>query len=299
MDEDIKRLYIKAGKAAANALKVALDKAHEGMSINEICDLVEKEIINNGAIPAFPCNVSINNIAAHNTADFEKIEYIPKNSVVKIDVGASCDGYLADTATTICFNQSYLRMDEFAKKALKYAIESIKPGKKTSEIGKVIYSIAKTGGFKVIKNLSGHSIKRNLLHAGKSIPNFDDGSKEKIEFDEVLAIEPFLTDGEGMVEDGEFIRIFSFKAPPKTKGLKNPAIINEIWKERLYLPFCIRWYKSKTDLRSLQEDLDNLMRKNELIGYNVLVEAGKGFVVQEEHTVIINGDEVIVTTAFE
>ncbi len=140
MDEEAKQLYIKAGKIAANALKKAIDKIYIGMSLEEICNLVENEIINNGAVPAFPCNISINNIAAHNTADFEIIEYIPKNSVVKIDVGASCDGYLADTATTVCFNENFLRMDEFAKKALKYAIESIKPGKKTSEIGRIIFN---------------------------------------------------------------------------------------------------------------------------------------------------------------
>ncbi|MFP3190130.1 MAG: type II methionyl aminopeptidase [Thermoproteota archaeon] len=299
MDEEAKQLYIKAGKIAANALKKAIDKIYIGMSLEEICNLVENEIINNGAVPAFPCNISINNIAAHNTADFEIIEYIPKNSVVKIDVGASCDGYLADTATTVCFNENFLRMDEFAKKALKYAIESIKPGKKTSEIGRIIFNVAKSGGFKVIKNLSGHSIKRNLLHAGKSIPNFDDGSNERIERDEVLAIEPFLTNGYGMVEDSDTVRIFSFKSPPRTKGLKHAEFINELWKERFYLPFCVRWYKDKINAKSLMEDLTMLMQRNELIGYNVLVETGKGFVVQEEHTVIIDDDEVIVTTIFE
>jgi methionine aminopeptidase, type II len=299
MDEEERKLYLKAGKAAANALKIVKEKIQVGMSLNEICEIAEKEILNNGAQLAFPCNVSINNIAAHNTADFEVIEYIPANSVVKIDVGASCDGYLADTATTICFNRNFEKMDEIAKKALKYAIDSIRPGMKTSEIGKIIYSYAKANGFKVIKNLSGHSMKRNLLHAGKSIPNFDDASQEKIEKNEVYAIEPFLTNGYGMVEDSDLIRIYSLKAPPKVKGLKNSDFIYKIWKERLYLPFCLRWYKGRVDLKELMKDFEILLNKNELIGYNVLVEYGNGIVVQEEHTIIIDNDDVIVTTYIE
>lgn len=291
--------YIKAGKIAAKALYFAENKVHEEMPVLEICEAIENYIKNEGGNLAFPCNVSINQVAAHDTAELDEEFVIPKKSLVKIDVGVHIDGYIADAARTICFNDSFSKLVEATRASLKNAIEALKAGITANRIGKIIDNTAKSYGFNTIKNLSGHMIKRNLLHAGKSIPNFDDGYEVEIKPFEVYAIEPFLTNGKGHVYDSDKIKIYSFKRPLRHKDKQIDKILSEIWKERFYLPFCARWYAKKIEYEKLKEILIELYKRKEIVGYNVLIEESGGMVAQEEHTVIIGEKEVIVTTSLE
>jgi methionyl aminopeptidase len=297
LEEEIKN-YLKAGRIAASALKFALNKIHEGMPIIELCEMVENYIIANGAELAFPCNVSINYVAAHDTAELNETSEIPKKSVVKIDVGAHINGYIADTAKTVIFDEKYEKLRMTTEKALIRAIENVKTNIPLSFIGKVVEKIAKENGFNPIKNLAGHLMKRYLLHAGKSVPNFDDGSTELIKENEVFAIEPFLTTGSGYVKEINTVKIFSLKQPLKVKS-KFKSLFDEIWKKRYTLPFCLRWYKEKINYEELNNEIKNFNKRKFIVGYPVLVEESKGIVAQEEHTVIVLSNEIIITTKIE
>jgi len=297
LDEEEIKEYFKAGKAVANALKKIRDKIHIGMKVYEICEIVENEILNSNAKLAFPCNVSINHIAAHDTADFQGIEEVKSDSVIKIDAGAHVNGYITDAAITISFDKKYEKMIEVTKKALMKALENIRANIYTSDIGKIINAIVKNSGYSTIKNLYGHLIKKYTLHAGKNIPNYDDGSKEVIKEGEVYAIEPFVTNGKGYVKEINVIKIYSLKKPFKKSKDEFSNLLNNIWMERYTLPFSARWYKDKVDYFSFKKYLDDLVDKGEIIGYNVLVEESKGIVVQEEHTVIIKDrKEILIPT---
>lgn len=293
MSEELE-FYLKAGKIASKTLDYARDIIHEGMPLIELCDSLETYIKNSGGELAFPCNISINEIAAHDTADINDKRVIPKNAIVKVDVGVHIQGYIADTATTIAFDDKMNKLVEATRKALMNAIENIKPGITTNKIGKIVDSTAKQYGFQTIKNLSGHMIKRNLLHAGKSVPNYDDGLEIKMEKKEVFAIEPFLTNGKGYVYDSEEIRIFSLKKPPRLKDKELEKELHKIWKERYNLPFCLRWYSK--NLETIKKAIEIGLANGDVIGYNVLIEEKKGLVAQEEHTIYINNDGVIIIT---
>ncbi len=86
-------------------------------------------------MPAFPTNVSVNEIAAHYTSPLGDKSRIPEKALVKVDLGAHVDGYVADTAITICFNPEYQSMTETAEQALQKATENIKPDMPTSKLG--------------------------------------------------------------------------------------------------------------------------------------------------------------------
>src|SRR5208282_1865743 len=47
-----------------------------------------------GAGPAFPCNVGVNEVAAHYTSPWKDESMIPDDSLVKIDFGVELDGYI-------------------------------------------------------------------------------------------------------------------------------------------------------------------------------------------------------------
>jgi hypothetical protein len=60
--------YVEAGKVAAKVKRAIRPKIKPGVSVLEICKSVEDDIMSCGANPAFPCNLCINDIAAHYTA---------------------------------------------------------------------------------------------------------------------------------------------------------------------------------------------------------------------------------------
>src|SRR3989338_3087428 len=61
--------YIKAGKIAAEVREMTRERNWVGKTVYEICEEVENQIKKRGAKCAFPVNVSINEIAAHYTAE--------------------------------------------------------------------------------------------------------------------------------------------------------------------------------------------------------------------------------------
>src|SRR3972149_7364215 len=96
---------------------------HENMPIIQVCEKAEALIREKGGKPAFPCNVSINEVAAHYTSPPNDERRIPEKALVKVDLGVHVDGYVTDTAFTACFNPDYKAMQSAAEHALKTAID--------------------------------------------------------------------------------------------------------------------------------------------------------------------------------
>jgi len=270
----------------------------ENVPILEVCNKSEDLIRSKGGKPAFPCNVSINEVAAHYTSPPNDQRRIPEKSVVKIDLGVHVDGYVTDTAFTACFNPEHKKMVEAAEHALKTAIENIRAEMTTSKIGGLIENAIKNRGFKPISNLTGHSVGRYLIHAGTSIPNVSQLSLAKVRAGEVYAVEPFVTlpEAEGRVEDGSETTIFRLV---KEKSLKNPfakQLLRNIENNHRTLPFAERWLTGVVPKEKHTEAFSELIRSRTIVGYPVFVEATGKTVTQAEHTVLITKDSCEVLT---
>ncbi len=261
----------------------------ENMPIVQVCEKAEALIREKGGKPAFPCNVSINEVAAHYTSPPNDKRKIPEKALVKVDIGVHVDGYVTDTAFTACFNPEFKGMESAAEHALKTAIDNIHPEMATSKIGGIIEKAIKNRGFKPIANLTGHSVGRYLIHAGTSIPNVAQISFAKVKKGEIYAIEPFVTlpEAAGRVEDDKEITIFRLV---KTKSVKNP-FANEILKfvadNFRTLPFAERWLKGVVPESHYQEAFKELLASKAIMGYPVFVESSRKPVAQAEHTVLI------------
>ncbi|PMP75091.1 MAG: type II methionyl aminopeptidase [Aciduliprofundum sp.] len=279
--------YLKAGSIAADAIQFGKNLINEGVSLEEVAEETEAHILKNGAKLAFPVNLSINEEAAHYTPSRNDRRKFSRNDIVKLDLGAHLDGYIADTAITVEVGRDTLStLSMSSERALLNVTQRIRPGIRISEIGKIIEETIKSYGFRPIYNLTGHQLSRNVLHAGMSIPNYDDGSIIEIEAGMAFAIEPFSTDGVGYVKEGSFGNIMQIVRDPEEMG--------EIYENYGTLPFSTRWIYR--DFSNPERVLDLLLRTNKVYKFPVLKERKKGKVAQFEHTFVITGERIYITT---
>ena len=294
--------YIKAGKIAAEVREMVRTKNWVGKTVYEICEQVEDEIKKRGARCAFPVNASINEVAAHYTAEPDDPITIKDTDLVKIDLGAQIDGYIADTAVTVCYNARFDGLVQAAEDALGSAMSMIKSGVKSSDVGRTIESTIKRRGFKPIANLSGHSLDQYTIHAGRSIPNIWSIGGFSLSEDSAYACEPFVTtgDGGGFVRNGRIKNIFALNSRKRTKNAQADKLLDFIWEEFNMLPFALRWITSKWQEEERVEKVDELLqiliKKKAVQAYPILVEVNEQRVAQAEHTFIPNKDGVTVTT---
>lgn len=297
-DEETLAKFRLSGKILRETREEMRGFVRENMPIIQVCEKAEALIREKGGKPAFPCNVSINEITAHYTSPPNDERRIPEKAIVKVDIGVHVDGYVTDTAFTACFNPEYKGMTAAAEHALKTAIDNIRPEIATSKIGSIIENDIKNHGFKPIANLTGHSVGRYLIHAGTSIPNVAQFSLTKLKAGEVYAIEPFVTlpDAVGRVEDSATVAIFRLV---KAKSAKNPyakQLLRHIESNFRTLPFAERWLKSVVPKEQHREAFRELFASKAVTGYPVLVEASGKPVTQAEHTVFITGDGCEILT---
>ena len=290
--------YLKAGKIAAEVREMARKKNWIGKTVFEICEEIEGEIIKRGAKCAFPVNTSINEVAAHYTAEPNDSLTISDEDLVKIDLGAQINGHIADTAVTVNYNSQYDSLVQAAEDALGNAMAMIKAGVKSSDIGRTIEKTIKQFGFKPIMNLSGHSLSQYTIHAGKSIPNIWSIGSFSLSSSDAYACEPFVTteNGLGAVKEGKIKNIFAFVSRKKTKNEKADELLDYIWENFNMLPFALRWLTKKMEEKEARELLEILIKKKAVHAYPVLIEGKKERVAQAEHTFIPNETGVTITT---
>ena len=296
-DEEALEKFRLSGKILRETREEMRHFVREDMPIIQVCEKAEALIREKDGKPAFPCNVSINEVTAHYTSPPNDERRIPEKAVVKVDMGVHVDGYVTDTACTVCFDPEYRSMQSAAEHALTAAIDSIHGDMATSKIGVIIERTIKNRGFKPISNLTGHSVGRYLIHAGTSIPNVVQISFGKVKAGRVYAIEPFVTlpDAVGRVENSSEITIFRLV---KAKPMKNPyakQLLKYIEENFRTLPFAERWLKGAVPEDQHREAFKELRKCKAVRGYPVFIEMSRKTVTQAEHTLLIkeNGCEVL------
>jgi methionyl aminopeptidase len=291
--------YLRAGRIASEVRERARKKYHVGSTLFEICESVESQIRERGAEPAFPVNTSLNEIAAHYTAEPNDQITVKEGDILKIDIGVHVDGYIADTAVTVCYDPKYDSMVKAAEAALAEAVRMARINTKASDIGKVIEGIITKMGYKPIQNLSGHSLQQYVIHAGKSIPNiWTFGSSFGLLGTEAYAIEPFATtkDGLGIVRDGKVKNIFGITSRKPSKDSDADELLEHIWAKYKTLPFALRWLTKDYEEARLRSLIETLLKKKNVHAYPILVEGNGKMVVQAEHTIIPNESGATVIT---
>lgn len=193
----------KVSEVVAITLKKMRDYARPGMSTKELDEFGGALLKASGALsapnitygfPGYTC-ISLNREAAHGIPS-EKV-FLKEGDLVNIDVSASLNGYFGDNGGSFVLGPDiYHHNDlvETSKRILYQAIQQIKGGVKTADIGRLIETEARRSGFSVIKNLVGHGIGRSLHEEPAEIPCFYDRfNKKRFRKKTVIAVETFIS----------------------------------------------------------------------------------------------------------
>lgn len=288
----IEQDYIKAGEIAAKAREYGAGLIKPGANVVDVADKIEKKIIELGGELAFPAQMSLNDVAAH---QMPEEDVVFKDEVVCLDVGVCVNGYVGDTACTIDLSGKNSKLVEASRKALDEALKLVKPGVEIRKIGAKIHEVITSYGFAPINNLSGHGVGQYIIHKKPSIPNYDNGDKTKLVSGQVIAIEPFASAGKGMIYESGGAHIFMLKRKKPVRNRMTRKVLGEIEKFN-GLPFVLRWLK-KCSKAEIMFALRELRQLEVLEEFPSLVDKNHGLVSQAEHTVIVKEKSIVTTRA--
>ncbi|MDG5758039.1 type II methionyl aminopeptidase [Natronococcus sp. A-GB1] len=280
-----------AGEILSQVRAETADRVEVGASHLEIAEYAEDRIRELGAKPAFPVNISIDEEAAHATPSIDD-ESTFGEEMINLDIGVCIDGWLADTAITVDHSGNP-ELAEAPEQALEAAIDMVEPGVETGEIGAEIEDVITSYGYNPVVNLTGHGLGHWEQHTSPTIPNRAVSQGTTLEVGDVVAIEPFATDGGGKVTEGASEEIFALEREGSVRNRDARKALEQITEEFRTLPFATRWLETSRPEMALRR-----LKRNDIVhGYPVLKEDEGCLVSQKEHTVIVTEDGCEVTTS--
>jgi len=196
------------GKIVALTIQEMKSSARVGMTTKELDEIGGLFLAKHGAVSApkltydFPGDtcISINREVAHGIPGKRVIK---PGDLINIDVSAELGGYYADAGHSFViapFKPALTRLCQYTHNTMMKVISSLKHGVKLNEVGRIIESEAKKGGYNVIENLCSHGIGKALHEAPQEIlPVYNKHDKRVLKEGMVITIEPFLSTGAGYV----------------------------------------------------------------------------------------------------
>jgi methionyl aminopeptidase len=207
----------RVGKVVALALKEMRQGVRPGATTVELARIGGQVLAAHGArsaprvvygFPGEAC-ISVNEEIVHGIPGDRVLQ---EGDLVKLDVTAELNGYIADAAITVPLAPVSRREHELchtAKAALRKALGVARAGQPVSAIGRVVEQEVRRQGFAVVRELCGHGLGRSI-HEEPQVPNYyEPRQKERLTEGLVIAVEPMIAIGSGravMDEDGWTVR---------------------------------------------------------------------------------------------
>jgi methionyl aminopeptidase len=192
-----------SGQLVGSVLQKLRAMVAPGITTLEVDRAAEKMIRDAGAYPTFkgyngfPFSIcaSVNEQVVHG---FPSAYELKPGDIFSIDVGATLEGFVGDTATTVAVgsvSEDRLRLMQVTEECLQLAIEQCHPGNHVGDIGFAVQSHAEAHGYSIVRDYVGHGIGRRM-HEDPQIPNYGKpGKGPKLKKGYVFALEPMVNMG--------------------------------------------------------------------------------------------------------
>ena len=280
-----------AGELARDTLQYGRSLISEGADVLVTVEKIEAYVRRNGGGLAFPVNIATDEEAAHGTPSSRTSRRFSAGALVKLDVGVEVEGYIGDNALTVEIAGSrHDEMRDAVRQALQRVIEMAAPGVNTALLGSAVQETIESYGLRPVANLTGHGIKRYDLHSGLSIPSGSGHRGAVLRKDDVIAVEPFATNGAGRVGGKRNSNIYHLARSGRVRDSEAAELLERIRSEFHGLPFAERWLHAFSD--NPHQPLQKLLRAGAVAYYPVLDELGHGMVTQAEHTLLLTSGGV-------
>ncbi len=309
----------KAAEIHRQVRRFAQEMIKPGVKLIDICNTVENRIIKlcgennfNSGI-GFPTGLSINHIAAHDSANPNDKRTLKYGDVCKVDFGTHVKGNIIDSAFTICFDPKFKPLLDASRDGTWAGIKLAGPDARINDISQVIqeaiesYEIdinGKTYPIKSVKNLGGHNILPYKIHAGKLIlggPHESIPDSMKMQANECYAIETFATTGhdhllhDTSMECNHFMRVYDISNIDRNFRFKvSNKVYNYVNRNRGTLPFANRWVNDNVG-KSYNIGISKLEKNGVIESYPPLVAKKGMYTSQWEHTIYLHeyGKEIM------
>lgn len=294
-----KKLFM-AGRIASQVRSELERIVQPGKLVIEICEHTQELIHDLGGKQAFPCHVNSDEVAMNYTSPVGDDTIIEKGSIVSVTIGVHIDGYIANTAKTFCFEPIFSSLNNAAEEALKKAIQTIRDGTKKSEVSTAIERVIVEKGYKPMQNLMGTKMDRYKLNAGiLPIVSSTYVRERRMIKGDVYAISIFsvLSNAEGMVVDGPPSNIYLYQKKKRLNNSTAENMLKKIQSEYKSLPFASRWVLSDFPGPEGVKAFSEILRSKCIHSFPQLIERSRAPVAQAGHTVIVNEEGCVVTTA--
>lgn len=305
-------VHKKVGEIVRNTIK-------PGMTLKDIALLIEDniktniEFDNNKPLDrgiAFPVGLSLNNCAAHYTPNYgDNTIILTEKDILKIDYGTHINGTIIDSAFTLHFDNKYDEFIQISKDITNYGVSLCGPDVVLGDIGQLIAEYIeskeiildnKVIQLKTMTELSGHSISRYDIHAGKAVPNTRIFYPLRMQENEFYAIEPFVTTGNGknILKEPNSHYMLTREYEKELYNVKEDEkkLVDIILNNYYTLPFCQKWLYNINNIIDYNSLLLKLENKKVINSYPPIYDINKSIVSQFEHTIFIKKNGIINLT---
>lgn len=193
------------GRVVRLTLDTLVAHAHPGVTTGELDRLALEifEVNDARSAPAvtygFPGTVliSVNDEIVHGIPGRRLLK---RGDIVKLDVTAEKDGYVADAALTVVLDgasQTARQLAQCAQEAFEAALAVARAGNPVNAIGRAVESTVRRYGYSVVRALEGHGVGR-AIHEAPAVPNWFNARQTDVLTDGlVITIEPLIASGAG------------------------------------------------------------------------------------------------------
>jgi len=325
-DDLVVTKYKMAAEITNKVLKELVEACKASASVREVCMLGDRRLseetgkafkkdkkITKGI--AFPTCVSVNNCICHFSPLVSEADVIlSEGDMVKIDMGAHIDGFIAVVAHTLVVGSSASspvtgsKADALLAAHLcsEAALRLVKPGNETYEVTETVSKIAESFDCKPVEGMLSHQLEQNRIDGEKTIiQNPSEAQRkehEKFEFSvhEVYAVDVLITSGEGLGREKD-AKITIYKKTEDTYMLKmktSREFYSKVSKQFGPMPFNIR---NMEDEKKARMGVVECVHHRLIEPFQVLFDKEGAHVAQFKFTVLLmpNGPHKITGLPFD